>query len=127
MSYNMEEQEDYLKNNMPYQMEEEQWEAVQQRLKSKVLQEQVVPLVPAKKKPFLKVAIGAAASLLLLLSVYTFTRHNPAKEADTSIARGENPEHYLDKTIGSLNEQELNWMHQLNENEIQEQAEYTEN
>ncbi len=127
MSYNIEEQEDYLKNHMPYEMEEAQWEAMQQRLKSKVLQEQVVPLVPVKKKPVFKIAIGAAASLLLLLSVYTFTQHNPGKEVDMGIARGENPEQYLDKTIGSLNEQELNWIHQLNENEIQEPVEYTEN
>jgi hypothetical protein len=125
MSYNIEEQEDYLKKNMPYKLEEEGWEAMQQRLKARVLQDRVQPLEPRKRKPFLKIALGVAAGLLVLASVYTFTQHIAGK-TETGI-KTENPELHLDKAISSLNEQELNWIHELNENEIPEQDEYYEN
>jgi hypothetical protein len=126
MSYNIEEQEDYLKNNMPYRLAEGDWEAMQQRLKLKVLQKEEQPPLPRKKKPFFKMAWGVAAGLLLLVSAYTFTRHMTEKPV-TGIEKREDPEQYLDKAISSLNEQELDWIHQLNENELTEQEVYYEN
>lgn len=126
MSYNIEEQEDYLKHNTPYRLGDEGWEAMQQRLKDKVLQEKIVPLEPKGRKPLLKVALGAAAGLLVLASVYTFTQRI-AEKPEVGIRQPENAEQYLDKAISSLNEQELDWIHQLNENEITEQEAYYEN
>lgn len=124
MSYNIEEHEDYLKDHMPYRMEEGEWEAMQQRLKAKVLQGKTVAFEPEKRKPVFKIAIGAAAGLALLVSAYIFMQNMAGKE---TIRPGENPELYLDKTISGLNEQELNWVHELNENELPEATEYFEN
>ncbi len=125
MSYNIEEQEDFLKKNMPYKLEEEEWGAMQQRLKARVLHDQVQPAESRRRKPFLKIALGAAAGLLLLASVYVFTQQ-VTENAGVPI-RNEDPEFHLDKAISSLNEQELNWIHELNEGEITEQEEYYEN
>jgi hypothetical protein len=124
MSYNIEEHEDYLKRQMPYSMEEGQWEAMQQRLKDKVLHGETTAVPLRQRKPLFKIALGAAAGILLLFSVFIFMQQG---KEQTGIPPKANPEQYLDKTISSLNEQELNWMHELNENEIPEQEEYFEN
>lgn len=127
MSYNIEEQEDYLKHNMPYKMEEGQWEAMQRRLKSKVLQQGAAELPRSRRRPLFKVALGTAAGLALLLSAFFFSRHLEEGQNAGGLLKGQAAEQYLDKTISGLNEEELNWIQELNSSELQESAEYFEN
>ena len=122
MSYNIEDHEDDLKNEMPFKMNDEQWESMQQRIKDKVLGGNTVAL-PKKKRTFnIKAAVGIAAGVALVASLFL-----PQSKFRIYSRNTENAEQQLDKTIGGLNEDELYWMQQLNENEISEQDQYLEN
>jgi hypothetical protein len=125
MSYNIEDHEDYLKNKMPFDMNEEKWQSLQERIKAKVIPVNVVP-IPRKKKTLRYTAIGSVAAGLILCFTLIIPRgHKP--EQGLSISAKENAEQRLDQTIQGLNEDELNWIHQVNENDISEQDEYLEN
>lgn len=121
MKYNMEEQEDKLKNESPYQLSDEAWEAMQQRLKAGVLQDRAMQRGPVKTRRLsLRYAAGLAAGLALIVSVYFVQRHG-------SGPANANPEQQLDLAISGLSDAELNWMHQVNEEELSEVSEYVEN
>lgn len=121
MKYNMEEQEDKLKNESPYQLSDEAWEAMQQRLKAGVLQDRARQPRPVKSKRLsLRYAAGLAAGMALMVSVYLVQRHSSRPVAA-------NPEQQLDIAISGLSDAELNWMHQVNEEELSEASEYFEN
>lgn len=127
MSYNIEEQEDYLKHNLPYKMDEGQWDAMQRRLKSKVLQEAIAESPGPRRRPLFKLALGAAAGLALLVSAFFFSRHLEEGRSAGGLLKEQSAEQYLDKTISGLNEDELSWIQELNSSELQESAEYFEN
>lgn len=124
MSYNIEDHEDYLKNKMPFDMNEEKWQNLQQRIKDKVIAEHVVPIA-RKKKTLRYTAIGLAAGIALCFTLLIPRGQRP--EQSLSLSAKGNAEQRLDQTIQGLNEDELNWIHQLNENDISEQDEYLEN
>lgn len=129
MSYNIEEQEDYLKNHSPYDKSEVQWNAMQQRIKSNVMAT-VKEEIPVKRKPlnYWKVtALAAGICAIIALYFALFSNKQPADSDSFAINKTSNPEQQLDNTIDHLNDAELNWLHQLNENEITEQNEYSEN
>ena len=125
MSYNIEDHEDYLKKEMPYDMNEGKWQDLQQRIKGKVIGENVVPIRKPKLNFKYKALAGLVAGMALFFILVTPRSHNTG--TDTRISSSVNPEQQLDKAINSLNEDELNWIHELNENEISEQEEYMEN
>lgn len=127
MPFNIEEQEDFLKKNSPYKAPDDaQWEAMQQRIKAKTLE--ATASQPKNKIPLLRTwkITATAASLALILSIGYLIKNKPEKEAPPLSAIS-NPETQLNAAITGLNETELNWMHQLTENEISEQNEYFEN
>lgn len=127
MPYNIEEQENYLKHNSPYKMEEKQWQAMQERIKANVLSS--VNKTNAKAKfGYWKVAAAAAGLLFIIATCFTFWPATKTEKSDNiAYHETENPEKKLDAAIGKLNESELNWINQLNENQITDQNEYFEN
>jgi hypothetical protein len=125
MSYNIEDHEDYLKKEMPYDMNEGKWQDLQQRIKEKVTGENVVPIHKPKLNFRYKALAGLVAGMALFFILVT--PRNYKTGTDARISSSVNPEQQLDKAINSLNEDELNWIHELNENEISEQEEYMEN
>lgn len=125
MSYNIEDHEDYLKNELPYDLSEEKWKHLQQRIKEKVIPENVVPIRREKLKFQYKALAGLVAGMALFFILVTPRNHKTG--SDMRISSSVNAEQQLDKAINSLNEDELNWIHELNENDLSEQEEYIEN
>lgn len=129
MSYNIEEQEDYLKNHSPYEQSDSQWNAMQQRIKSNVLA-RVKEEIPVKTKQlnYWKITtIAAGICAILALCFALFSNNHTIDSDNLAINETITPEQKLDNTIDHLNDAELSWLHQLNENEITEQNEYSEN
>jgi anti-sigma-K factor RskA len=129
MSYNIEEQEDYLKNHSPYDGSEHQWDAMQQRIKQNVLAA-VKETSPLKKKAinYWKITtLAASICAIIALCFALFPSHQTTESDSVAINKNINPEQNLDNTINHLNDAELNWLHQLNENDLNEQNEYSEN
>lgn len=126
MAYNIEEQEDYLKSHSPYSIHEEQWEAMQQRLKSRVLAEREQQMPLRRKRPFLRPAIGIAAGIALLVSVYV-AQERRQQPAGTPALLQLSAEQQLDKAISGLSDAELSYIHQLNEEDLEEAGEAFEN
>lgn len=127
MPYNIEEQEDYLKHNSPYKMDETQWQSMKERIKANVLSS---PDKANKKVRFgyWKLTAAAAGLLFIITTCFTFWPATKTIKPDNiAYNKIENPEKQLDAAINNLNESELNWVNQLNENEITEQNEYFEN
>lgn len=125
MSYNIEDHEDYLKNKLLYNLSEEKWQDLQQRIKEKVIPENVVPIRREKLNFKYKALAGLVAGMALFFILVTPRNHKTG--TDIRISSSMNAEQQLDKAINSLNEDELNWIHELNENELSEQEEYIEN
>ena len=125
MSYNIEDHEDYLKNEMPYDLNEGKWLNLQQRIKEKVIPENVVPIRKEKLNFRYKTLAGLVAGMALFFILVTPRNHKTGN--DTRISSSVNAEQQLDKAINSLNEDELDCIHELNENELSEQEEYIEN
>jgi len=125
MKDNMEEREDYLKRHSPYQVNGEQWEAMQQRLKAGVLADRAQLAPPRSKRLMPRLAAGMAAGIALILSIYVVQQQNGPHTATP--ARQLSPEQQLDKAISSLSDAELSWIHQLNEEELAEAGESSEN
>jgi hypothetical protein len=129
MPYNIEEEEDYLKNNSPYKMNDSEWQVMQQRIKANVL------AASEKESQFRKVKftswkIAAVAAGLFFIGATCFTfwpAQKTAQPDNIAYNKTDNPEKQLDAAIDNLNESELNWVHQLSENDITEQNEYFEN
>ncbi|KAA5535021.1 hypothetical protein F0919_10510 [Taibaiella lutea] len=129
MPYNIEEQEDYLKNNSPYKMNDTEWRAMQERIKTNVLAASEKESKSRKVK-FTSWKIAAAVAGLFFIGATCFTfwpAQKTIQSGNIAYDKAENPEKQLDAAINNLNESELNWVHQLNENEITEQNEYFEN
>jgi hypothetical protein len=136
MSYNIEDQEDFLKNESPYNMSEDKWKAMQQRVKQNVLAATSNENQPKIKKfSYWKITTIAAAviSMVLATTLYfnTSTRKQEMKNtsnlAVNQTITTPDPEMQLDNAISNLNEEELNLSHQLSENEIPDQNEYFDN
>lgn len=125
MSYNIEDHENYLKNELPYNLSEEKWQQLQQRIKEKVTPENVVPIRKEKLNFRYKALAGLVAGMALLFILVTPRYSKTGTDIKTSPSA--NAEQQLDQAINSLNEDELDWIHGLNENELSEQEEYIEN
>ncbi|WP_162902808.1 hypothetical protein [Taibaiella koreensis] len=126
MPYDMEEQEDYLKQHSPYDLDKGQWEAMQQRLKAKVLADRAQHAPPRRRKRLWRPAASLAAGIALILSLYVVQRENgPAGKVAT--APSLTAEQRLDKAISGLSDADLSWVHQLNEEELPEAGEPDEN
>lgn len=124
MSYNIEDHEDELKKT-PYELDEEQWQRLQQRIRAKVIPGKVIPL-QQKRMGITWWITGSVAAALILFFTLLFPYYNQPG-AGNRILVTDNAEQRLDKAINSLNQDELDWMHRLNENDISEQDEYMEN
>lgn len=125
MSYNIEDHEDYLRNELPYNLSEEKWQHLQQRIKGKVIPDHVVPIRKERLNFRYKALAGLVAGIALFCILVMPRNHKTG--SDIRISSSVNAEQQLDNAINNLNEDELNWIHELNENELSEQEEYIEN
>lgn len=134
MSYNIEDQEEYLKNESPYDMSDSKWAEMQQRIKTNVLKAAEQEASHTIKKFSYRKIAAIAASIFIIASISLFfirsnhtTQSLPLLNNNMASNQTINAEQKLDNAISNLNETELNLSHQMSENEILEQNEYFEN
>lgn len=110
-------QNDFLKNHMPYELQEEKWEALQQRIKTNVFNAKISP--QTKVLPLWKrVAPIAAAVALPLLATIWSVRQNYPSAVHLQASQLEAIDIKMKQMMDELNDQEIEYLYQLNENQL---------
>jgi len=115
-------QNDFLKNHMPYELQEEKWEALQQRIKTKVITTKTAP--QTKVLPLWKRAapIAAAVLLPLLATIWSVRQHYPSA-VHSQASQLDAIDIKMKQTMDELNDQEIEYLYQINENQLSTIAE----
>jgi len=124
MPYNIEEEQDYLKNNSPYEMNEADWQAMRERVKANALAA-AGKTQPSKIRLYWKIAAVAAGLCFVTGICFTYwPAQKTLQTGNVAYNKTDDPEKQLDAAINGLNEPELNYFQQLYQNEINDLNEY---
>lgn len=116
------EQNDFFKKHMPYELQEEKWEVLQQRIKTKMFNTKTVP--QTKVLPLWKRAapIAAAVVLPLLATIWSVRQHYPSA-VYSQASQLDAIDIKMKQTMDELNDQEIEYLYQINENQLSTIAE----
>lgn len=109
---------EYYKQQMPYQLSDEQWETLQEKIKATVLTTpQSVPQ-PTVVLPFWKkiIPLAAAVALPIVATFWSLQHHHAA--TDFSHQQLEAVNLKMKNVVNELNDQEMEYLYRLNENQL---------